>query len=286
MHWFAIDKDDCGFRKCDVYNVDGIAYESIILHGLAILFGPNHGGELKNNSVHLAFSRDGFHMTRPPPPRRPFIRLPPTTNALGGRSMGLSNVQMASGSPIIQGDELLFYFGYGAAEGYVPGKYGASVYSQYVEGTGVATLRRDGFVGVAPPFGGRAAVLTTRPLVYNGDRLFVNVVLRDGGSLRVAVLPAETSNTTHALCGMELKDAMPLVGPLDATRVEMPRHWQARVAPSEAAELGALSGRRVRLQFVLEAGELFAFWLTHDPQGRSGGYLGGGAFGAASIVDR
>ena len=123
MHWFAIDKGDCGFRKCDVYNVDGIAYESIILHGLAILFGPNHGGELKNNSVHLAFSRDGFHMTRPPPPRRPFIRLPPTTNNLSGhgRSMGLSNVQLASGSPIILGDELLFYFGFGAAEGCVRG---------------------------------------------------------------------------------------------------------------------------------------------------------------------
>ena len=156
----------------------------------------------------------------------------------------------------------------------------------------MATLRRDGFVGVAPPFGGRAAVLTTRPLVYNGSRLFVNVVLREGGSLRAAVLPAQTSDTTtsateaRALCGMELKDAVPLVGPLDATRVQMPRLWQARVAPSAAAELGALSGRRVRLQFVLEAGEMFAFWLTHDPQGRSGGYLGGGAFGAAAIVDR
>ena len=38
--WFAIDSSDCGFRQCDVYNVDGIAYESILLHGLAILWGP------------------------------------------------------------------------------------------------------------------------------------------------------------------------------------------------------------------------------------------------------
>lgn len=59
--WFGVDKHDCSYGECDVYNVDGIAYESLILHGLAVLHGPNHGGELKNNSAHLGFSRDGFH---------------------------------------------------------------------------------------------------------------------------------------------------------------------------------------------------------------------------------
>ena len=72
--WFAIDRADCGYRQCDVYNVDGIAYESILLHGLALLHSPANGGELKNNTAHLGFSRDGFHVTRPDD-RRPFVDL-------------------------------------------------------------------------------------------------------------------------------------------------------------------------------------------------------------------
>ena len=92
-----------------------------------------------------------------------------------------------------------------------------------------------------------------------------------------------------------------LEGPLDSTkvRVEWPAGDDEGGAASGAASgaatgapppqttlLGKLSGRRVRLQFELQGGELFAFWLSHDPSGASGGYLGGGALGATSIVDR
>ena len=120
--WFGPDGHDCHEGECDVYNVDGLAYESLILHGLAMLFRPN-GGELKNNSIHLGFSRDGFHIARPPPPREPFIRLPPRMRPRTGAGqdwLGLGNAQLASGSPIVSasGDELLFYFGYGAASGH------------------------------------------------------------------------------------------------------------------------------------------------------------------------
>ena len=57
----------------------------------------------------------------------------------------------------------------------------------------------------------------------------------------------------------------------------------------QEALVGRLSGRRVRLQFQLQGvgGELFAFWLSPDPSGASGGYLGGGAPGVTSgVVDR
>ena len=35
--WLAVDRGDCGFARCDLYNVDGVAYESVLLHGLAVL---------------------------------------------------------------------------------------------------------------------------------------------------------------------------------------------------------------------------------------------------------
>ena len=338
--WFAIDRHDCGARECDVYNVDGIAYESILIHGLAILNGPYHGGELKNNSAHLGFSRDGFHMVRPPPPRRAFIRLPDATQELGGGRgrgggplMGISNVQLASGSPIVSGSSLLFYFGYGASEGFSLGKRGqVGVYSKYVEATGVARLRRDGFVGLVPPLdgsseaaaisggsggsGGAGGRMTTRPLVYNGSHLFVNVVLQPGGRLRVSLLPptedapatpppgrssrAGAAGAPRVLCGSPrgtgVAVSAALEGPLDSTRVklEWPTGEDAVAATGEGREqrqrqtlVGQLSGRRVRLQFELQGGELFAFWMSHDPLGASGGYLGGGAFGVTSgVVDR
>ena len=250
--------------------------------------------------MHLGFSRDGFHITRPPPPRRPFVRPPRQTLDLrafashGHGAMGVSNVQLASGSPIVAGDRLLFYFGYGAAEGFSQHDRGSqeSIYSRYVEATGVATLRRDGFAGLLPPAGARAGVLTTRPLVYNGSRLFANVLLQPGGSLSVALLPPDDDHDDRddrdgatrpaALCGLDAGDdagddaPLRIAGPRDATRVQV----------GEASALvGAYSGRRVRLRFTVEAGELFAFWITHDRDGKSRGYLGGGAFGAPRIVD-
>ena len=92
-----------------------------------------------------------------------------------------------------------------------------------------------------------------------------------------------------AVCGMGLADSKPLVGPTDATAVNVPMPMVANVGRDTAGgppALSQLSGRRVRLRFALVRGDLFAFWLTHDSEGRSGGFLGGGAFGSPHIVDR
>eukprot|EP00964_Phaeocystis_antarctica_P012187 scaffold6724_cov62-Phaeocystis_antarctica.AAC.1 len=39
-----------------------------MLHGLAVLRGRRNEMETKDNAIHLGFSRDGFHVSRPPPP--------------------------------------------------------------------------------------------------------------------------------------------------------------------------------------------------------------------------
>ena len=156
---------------------------------------------------------------------------------------------------------------------------------------GVALLRRDGFASVAPAAGAPSGRLTTRPLAFNGSRLFVNVVLPAGGSLRVEVLSAAGSTAEEeaplprggtaagtaappSLCDVR---PLPLHGPLDATRAEVRSH----------TGFGAAARRRVRLRFTLSAGSrLFAFWLTDSMEGKSGGYLGGGQYGRSSRVDR
>ena len=248
--WFAVDRDDCAFEQCDVYNVDGVAYESILVHGLAILHGPAVGGELKNNSAHMGFSRDGFHITRPDD-RRPFLDVPE----------GWWNVQLASGSPIVAGlgsreERLYFYVGYGFGKG-----GGKSVYKDYEERTALATLRRDGFARLQATNG----TATTRPLAFSfvsGPRyLWVNANVK--GGLKVRVL----SDAGAPLCG----HAANITGPADTTRRRL-------LLVSDLAE------RAIRFEFRLEDAALYAFWVA-GPDGKSGGFLAGGALGHGSLVD-
>ena len=42
------------------------------------------------------------------------------------------------------------------------------------------------------------------------------------------------------------------------------------------ADLSALSGKPVRFRFRLTNGQLFAFWVTPDPNGASNGYVAAG----------
>lgn len=280
--WFAVDRADCGFGQCDVYNLDGIAYESILLHGLAILWGPDNGGEMKNNSIHIGFSRDGFHISRPPPPgpgklRVPFIATPRPFRNPRGKHVRISNLQLAQGSPIIAGDRLFFYFGYAMKEYSAPTPILPAVHSNYVEATGLAVLRRDGFASFKPRHGTPNGRLTTRPLVFSGAHLFVNVILRENGKLRVEVLSDEAPRG-RPLCGLSWPESSPLLGPLDKTSVVVPP-WTSGVP------LESVAGRRVRFRFNLVAGELFSFWVARDKRGSSGGFLGGGEFGKAQISD-
>lgn len=249
--WFAVDRQDCVFGQCDVYSVDGIAYESLLVHGLALLHGPANGGELKNNSAHLGFSRDGFSISRPED-RRPFVRDIPAD---------WWNVQLASGSPIIAGhgsrdEKLYFYVGYGVGKG-----GGKSVYKDYEERTALATLRRDGFARLQSANG----TVVTQPVAFArapGPRfLWVNANVK--GLPRVCVL----SDSGAPICGFN--DT--ITGPADATRRRLLR-------------LDDLAERVVRFEFHLEDAALYAFWVA-GPDGKSGGYLAGGALGHGSLVD-
>eukprot|EP00964_Phaeocystis_antarctica_P134797 scaffold99092_cov57-Phaeocystis_antarctica.AAC.1 len=105
--------------------------------------------------------------------------------------------------------------------------------SKYFEATGLAVLRRDGFASLAPRDEAAPAQLTTRPLSFNGTHLFVNVVLGPAGWLRVEVLPPRGGGDAP-LCGFGARDAVPLRGPLDSTRVALPA-WRGGVPLSRFA---------------------------------------------------
>ena len=52
-----------------------------------------------------------------------------------------------------------------------------------------------------------------------------------------------------------------------------------------APDLAALAGKPVRFRFHLTNGSLYAFWVSKDSRGASGGYVAAGGPGFASSRD-
>ena len=239
----------------ELYNLDAVAYESVLLGLFSVWRGESTSRE-KINEVTLGFSRDGFHWHRPD--RQAFL---PVSDTEG--SWNWANVQSAGGGCLIVGDLLYFYV---SGRRGVPGTSLPGVCS-----TGLATLRRDGFAsmdwlpGQMPVMrldegGRRSGSLTTRPVQFSGGHLFVNADAR-GGELRVEVLNREGTVIppfTYDACV-----------PIASDGVRLPVRW---AAPS----LAPLAGRGVRFRFSLTRGRLYAFWVSPSPAGESRGFVAAG----------
>jgi hypothetical protein len=145
----------------ELYNLDAVAYESIML-GLFTIWRGQFPERPKPNEVCVGYSRDGWSWTRPD--RRGFC---PISETKGDWNYG--NVQSAGGGCLVVGDELYFYCS-GRGDGNV---------------TSLAVLRRDGFVSMDA--GDKEGTLTTRPVTFKGKYLFVNVDA-SAGELRAEAL--------------------------------------------------------------------------------------------------
>jgi hypothetical protein len=260
--WVGADRLDPHHPKYpeiepQLYNLDAVAYESLMLGLFSIHQGPpNQECDRlkihKRNEVLLGFSRDGFHWHRPD--RRPFLGV---TEREGDWNWG--NMQSAGGGCLVVGNELYFY---------VSGRKRTDQFRDGWGSTGLGILRRDGFASMEA---GRAGgTLTTRPLRFGGSHLYVNAKV-DQGELRVEVLdegeePIEPFTRPNAT-------------PLCADKTQQAVHW------SGATDLSGLAGRPVRFRFHLQGGSLYAFWVSPYEGGASYGYVGAGGPGFTSPRD-
>ncbi len=248
----------------ELYNLDCVAYESVLL-GLFTIFRGERTEREKPNDVCVGFSRDGFHWVRPD--RRAFLQV---SEHVG--SWNWANVQSAGGCCLIVGDTLYFYV---SGRRGVPGTGDPGVCS-----TGLATLRRDGFAsmddGGTEPRVRRVApatapgTLTTRPVRFSGRHLFVNVDSA-AGELRVEVLDREG----RTIAPFSEAECTPVRA--DSTR--------AHVTWSAAADLARVAGEIVRFRFHLTRGRLYAFWVSPSADGTSRGYVAAGGPGFLGIED-
>jgi hypothetical protein len=266
--WAGADSADParpGYKvPSELYNLDCVAYESLVL-GLFTIFRGERPDREKPNDVCVGFSRDGFHWDRAN--RQPFLEV---SDRVG--SWNWANVQSAGGCCVIVGDKLHFYV---SGRRGVPGTSAPGTCS-----TGLATLRRDGFASmddiaaearvrrVAPaPAPG---TLTTRPVRFSGQHLFVNADTT-AGELRVEVL----DRSGRTIAPFSAGGCVPLRA--DTTRGRI--WWQG------VADLSQFAGEAVRFRFHLTRGRLYAFWVSGSIQGASRGYVAAGGPGFNGILD-
>lgn len=105
------------------------------------------------------------------------------------------------------------------------------------------TLRLDGFVSVQAPMAG--GELVTRPIRFQGRQLALNFSTSGAGSVRVEIQDA----AGRPIPGFALADCPPVFG--DA--IDRPVRWTA------GPGVGALAGQVVRLRFVLNDADLYAY---------------------------
>jgi len=243
------------------YDADAVAYESIMLGLFGIHRGPNNqiakfGGFPKITDMNLGYSRDGFHFLRPD--RRAFIA---STNKIGDWDRGY--IHAVGGGCLVVRDSLYFY--YSAWSGFSPKLKN----DMYAGGSlGLAVLRRDGFASLnADEKGG---YLITRPVIFNGMYLFVNVDTR-GGELQVEVLDEKFKpirSFTRENCNI-----------ISSNSTIQEINWKKK------SDLALLKGRKVRFKFYLKKGSLYSFWVTPDKLGASYGYVAAGGPGLIGNKD-
>lgn len=234
--------------KPAIYNLDAIAYESLMLGIFSVWSGPENdicdeNNLIKRNQLLLGFSRDGWSWHR-----EDFIPFCPVNSNLAAWNNG--NIQSAIGSPIIVGDKLYFYMS--------GRKLHNNNQSAEIASTALATLRRDGFASMSG-----TGYLITEPLVFTGEKLYVNVQV--SGKLYVELLDKNGS----VISGFSKDDCIPFVG--DSVKSEI--KWENN------SSLISLKGKTIRVKFYLENGDLYSFWISQFNNGKSYGYTAGGGLG-------
>lgn len=253
--------------KAQLYNLSAVPYESIMLSLPQIHLGPSNercreAGVPKITELKVAYSRDGFYWDRTD--RHAFI---PAERKEGAWDRGY--VQSVGGLCTIVGDQLWFY--YIGFEGNKKKK--SSVYEKngmHANGsTGVAVLRRDGFVSYSAQK--EKGTLLTRPVTFTGEHLFVNVNCPNG-ELKVEVLDADNK----VIQGFSANDCKPLT--VDSTIAQI--KWKNK------KDLSALRSQPVRFKFYLTNGDLYSFWVSPDTEGASNGYNAAGGPGFSGGIDK
>ena len=178
--------------------------------------------------VQLATSRDGIRWNRSPG-RRPFIRL--------GRKGTFWSATLWPNNVITVGDEVWIF---------LAGLDVSHKEQSLLESHGARTravLRLDGFFSADAAYTG--GELTTRPLVFTGNRLQLNLDTSAGGVCRVEIQDSEGK----VLPGFSAEEADKING----NYIRVSGSWKGN------SDLASLAGRPIKLRFLMRDAKLYSF---------------------------
>ena len=260
-----------GAMWCEHYTMFGWPYEGLWLAGLEELWRCIDWVEVTGRlshvegyeDMHLAWSRDLIDWQRKAD-REPWIPTGRPGEWDSGMIYGISR-------PVIQGDELWFYYDGFDGTHFDPGCFGNMprwqewmqagdaagrphlhewrAWNAMQGAIGLAKLRLDGFAhleALEVP-----GILITKPLVMTGRGLGINAAVA-GGEVRVEI----QDEAGTPIDGHGLDDCDRFVG--DSVRHEVT--WRG------SGDLGGLQGRVVRLRFWLRLANLYSFYLVDGGQ--------------------
>ena len=253
-------------RVPQIYKVNAVGYESLMLGLIQPHYGPPNNvcaeeGFPKLTELQLAFSRDGFHWDRSS--RDTFIGA-----TLEDESWERAYIHSVGGVCNVVGDKLYFYYTafQGDQSNRNPNPHWNGMYAN--ASTGLAVLRRDGFASLDA--GEQEGVLLTRPLRFTGEYLFLNLESLNG-ELRVEVC----EEGGKAIPGFSRDECLPITADSTKNKVE----WRNRDSLESIAEMP------VRFKFYVANSKLYAFWVTRDKSGKSGGAIAAGGPGFSGTWD-
>ncbi len=270
-YWMKTDPDDPmdpyvtslgDPKEPQLYNVDAIAYESVMIGLQQVWYGPGNGYISRENTpkiteIQASYSRDGFYYDRPLRGLGEGNALIPASRTVGTWDYGY--LSTTTGGIIVYDDEIRIYYSA------IAGQYGEEKGAYTGGGIGYATLRRDGFASLDG-----SGTVTTNPLTVTKavKYLFVNAKT-DGGSIKAEILDTDG----NVLSGYSAADCVAFTGDSCCTKLT----WNG------AGDLSFLKGKGFRIRFTVENGEFYSFWLSADPEGASGGEVGAGYAGEKEL---
>ncbi len=177
----------------------------------------------------LAVSRDGFHWKRYPRPA--YVGIGPHA----GRDV--KTAYIAQGM-VRRGNEIWQYY-FGETQYH-------SAWKRDPQGRGVYRLvqRLDGFVSADAPYD-KEAILITKPLLFKGNRLVLNIDTDATGYAQVGFLDEKG----NPIPGYSVEECIYINGDFIATEVE----WLKK-----GTDVSALVGKPVRLMFRMRGAKLYA----------------------------
>ena len=185
-------------------------------------------------NIQIACSRDLKNWQRSEE-REPFL----TTSPLGAGAYDIQTI-IGPSAPVVHNDDLFFYYT-GIKQYAFIGSGNDPSYEDYVPDAGaicLAILRRDGFISLDAD--ATAGQLTTRPCVFPGGGLRVNVAVRKNGHLLVEALDSS--------------------GDVIAVSVPITRDEKRAEVAWNRGNIADLKGQLIRLRFTLCRSGLYSYW--------------------------